>query len=889
MIGVAAVKQRFLSSLRGRLLALIILALLPAFVLLVYKDIEDNRRSTAEVKKVASQVLHLSSQAQQELINDAHDLLTLVSQLPRVLLEPSSCRELLTKLSAKHENFGSFLVVNASADVICSSLPGFAGGNYADRRWFREAIKSRRFAAGEYMIGRVTRRPIIVFAAPVSEGDTVKGVVSVAVFLDWLNRLSKLAQLPAGSNFTILDRNGTVLAHQPDSEKWIGERYPDPQVLRVVQTTQGEGSVERTGPDGVERLFAFRPLAAPDHGLYGYLVVGIPRETAYQTARAAFFVNLICFISAAILVLAIAWWGSKTLVLNPIRSLADASARLGKGDLSARTGIARREDEIGRLASAFDGMAEALQAREADRRRAEEMRARLAAIVESSSDAIIGRSLDGKVTSWNKGAERLFGYSAEEMIGKEARLLVPPDQVERSKANYVRINRGERIDSFETVRLKKDGAPVDVSVTVSPVIDDAGRVIGASSIVRDITQARRAQSELRALHEINRAITSSLDLRVILNLLLEKIEVLLPYGASHIRLFDKATGRLEPVASRNLDEEQWKAGSEPFQRSVHATILQTRRPLIIRDLRRDERVRRRDFYRRQGLVSFLGAPLLVQGKVIGVLSLLTRDEHEFSADEIQFAETVAEQASIAIHNAQLYQESQKLAEQLAAREKRISALASGLIRARDEEARRIASVLHDESRQFLAMVYISLDEISVDLSENGKRRVAAAKALLDEVENRLRDLSHELHPATLDHLGLIPSIEHLASQTAKRAAIEITVEGQLDQRLSPHLELTIYRVVQEALNNVVRHAGAKAVQIRLQQDENWIQCAVQDDGVGFDPGAEAARKGLGLSRMRERVHAAGGTFEVISAPGHGSKIFLSLRRERADVSANSSS
>lgn len=865
---------------------LVVLSLLPAFVLIIYKDVEDSRQAAADARRAAAQVLRFSSQAHQQMLDEAHNLLSFLSAMPGVLLNPPLCRKLMAGLSGEYAKFGSFLVLDSRGDVVCSKLPGFARVNYADRPWFREAVQSRRFVAGEYLVGRVTGKPMIAFSAPLLDGETVKGVIGAAVFLEWLNRVSDLARLPAGSTFTILDRDGVVLARQPGSEKWVGKPYPAGDVLRMVMASSGEDTVESARPDGIPRLFAFKPLVPPNKIVYGYLLVGIPKEMAYRSARAKVLLNMIFVSLAALLVVAIGWWGSKTLVLKPILALADASAKLAHGDLNARSGITARRDEIGQLARAFDHMAASLQAREAERKTAEDVRARLAAIVESSSDAIISRDLEGRITSWNKGAERLFGYRAEEMIGKETRLLVPPDQLERAKAHYARINRGERIESFETTRVTKGGARIHVSVTVSPIIDDAGKVIGASSIVRDIGDRIRSENELKALHEINLALTSSLELRWILDLLLERIEILLPYGAAHIRLLDRATGRLEPVTCRNLDEEQWKAGRVALQQSVHARILQTQRPVIIRNLDRDENVRRRDFYRREGLVSFLGLPLTVQKEAIGVLSLFTREEHEFSPEEIRFAETLAKQASVAIHNAQLYQESRKLSEQLAAREERIRNLVARLIHARDEEAKRIASELHDESRQFLALVYISLDELTRDLPGDDQKRVLRIKGLLDQVEERLRDLSHELYPHMLDQLGLMPSLEFLAHQTAKRLGIEIVVKGDLDRRLAPRLELTIYRVLQEALNNVARHAGAKSVVIRVQQDERWIQCAIQDDGVGFDPAAADERHGLGLARMRERVHAAGGSLELISAPGQGTKLFFSFRGHSND-SANS--
>ena len=131
-----------------------------------------------------------------------------------------------------------------------------------------------------------------------------------------------------------------------------------------------------------------------------------------------------------------------------------------------------------------------------DRRRAEEARALLAAIVEASDDAIVSKTLDGVITSWNAGAERIFGYSAAEAVGRPIELIIPPDRLEEEREHPARVcARGERIEHFETVRRAKDGRLLDISLTISPMRDASGRIIGASKIARDITDRKRAELE----------------------------------------------------------------------------------------------------------------------------------------------------------------------------------------------------------------------------------------------------------------------------------------------------------------------------------------------------------------------------------------------------------
>jgi len=133
------------------------------------------------------------------------------------------------------------------------------------------------------------------------------------------------------------------------------------------------------------------------------------------------------------------------------------------------------------------------------RKQAEENAQRLASIVESSDDAIISKDLNGIINSWNRGAEWLFGYTSEEVIGRPVTILIPPERVDEEPSILARLRRGERIDHYETVRRRKDGSSVDISLTVSPILSADGRIIGASKIARDITDRKRAQEQQKVL------------------------------------------------------------------------------------------------------------------------------------------------------------------------------------------------------------------------------------------------------------------------------------------------------------------------------------------------------------------------------------------------------
>src|SRR5438105_389107 len=199
------------------------------------------------------------------------------------------------------------------------------------------------------------------------------------------------------------------------------------------------------------------------------------------------------------------------------------------------------------LRDARDQLELRVRQRTAELEKAGETKARLASIIESSDDAIASKSLEGIITSWNLGAERLFGYSAQEAVGQPMAMLVPPERASEEPTILARIARGETTDHFETVRVGKDGQKIDVSVTISPLRDGQGRIIGASKIARDITDRRLGEAKVQAqlarlnlLQQITRAIGERQDIQSIFQVVIRTLEEHLPVDFCCICLYDPA-------------------------------------------------------------------------------------------------------------------------------------------------------------------------------------------------------------------------------------------------------------------------------------------------------------------------------------------------------------
>jgi PAS domain S-box-containing protein len=300
-----------------------------------------------------------------------------------------------------------------------------------------------------------------------------------------------------------------------------------------------------------------------------------------------------------------------------------------------------------------------------ERKRSEDVRTRLAAIVESSEDAIFSKTLEGVITSWNPGAERVFGYSAEEAIGKPMRTFIPPGLMGQESEILARIARGESVHHFETERLKRDGTKAEVSLTVSPIRDGNGRIDGASGIARDITQSKEAGRKIRAqlsrldlLSRTTRAIGERQDLASILQVVLRSLEDNLPIDFGCVCLYEPNGQRLS-VANVGIKSQ---ALAQELAMEEHAQIAIDQNGLsrcVHGELVYEPDITQINFpfpgrLARAGLASLVIAPLLVESQVFGVLVAARRKTSSFSSSDCEFLRQLSEHVALAAHQAQLY-------------------------------------------------------------------------------------------------------------------------------------------------------------------------------------------------------------------------------------------
>ena len=331
---------------------------------------------------------------------------------------------------------------------------------------------------------------------------------------------------------------------------------------------------------------------------------------------------------------------------------------------------------------------------------AEEARFRHAAIVESSEDAIASATLDGVIVSWNSGAHRMYGYTEAEVVGKSVTVLLPPELGNEEKQLIATVTAGGRIEHYETIRVTKTGKKINISLTISPIKDSSGTIVGLSGIARDITDRKKAEE---ALAEMTRK----------------------------------------------------------------------------------------------------------------------------------------------------------------------------LIESQERERSRIARELHDDINQRLALLANELRLLGNDPSEiqQGVQKLVQRTV---EISNDVQALSHELHSAKLEYLGVVTGIRGWCREFGERQGMEINFKTDVTSRVPPEIGLSLFRILQEALHNAAKHSGVKCIEVKLTEHRNEVALTVSDAGKGFE--VEEARQGtgLGLASMEERVRLVNGTIAIESKPMGGTIIRVKL-------------
>ena len=502
---------------------------------------------------------------------------------------------------------------------------------------------------------------------------------------------------------------------------------------------------------------------------------------------------------------------------------------------------------------------------------AEEREARYRSIFEAASDGIsIHDMLTGLVVEANPAACKMYGYARDEFIGLDPATFVHPDSSQQF-AQYIQAVQSKGGCVTRQVHVRRDGSQFSVEMNGTKFSDRGGPVL--LTIVRDISQRVQAEHLLQqrveartreqsTLLEISHTLSSALELQP--GLILDQLRLVINYA--HAGLFELEDSNLIALAVRG---PQALEEAMPFQIRLESmdalTMLFTeRRSTRIADVQSAEPPARflRALLAEQAALllkdaqSWMWVPLATKGRIIGAVGVAHAERNFFTAHHAVLALTVANQAAITMVNAELYEDAQTLA-----------AL---------EERQRLAQNLHDAVNQSLfsaGLIAEVLPRLWERDPEEGRQSLEDLRRLTRGAQADMRLLLAELRPTTLTDAELADLLRLMGNALSGRTnlPVDVTVMGQ--GKLPADVQVTLFRLCQEGLNNITKHAEANQVDIRLQYEAGTVELRIHDDGRGFDP-EQISPGHYGLSMMRERATAVGATLSINSKPGHGTEIVI---------------
>ena len=483
-----------------------------------------------------------------------------------------------------------------------------------------------------------------------------------------------------------------------------------------------------------------------------------------------------------------------------------------------------------------------------ERKRTETAAMRLAAVVRSSHDGIVAKDLNGIITDWNQSAERIFGYTAKEIIGKSILTVIPPNRHSEETEILSRIRRGELIDHYQTVRRRKDGRLIDVSLTISPVKDGAGRIVGVSKIAREITDQKQAERRLaeqaRLLNLSNEAI------------LVRDSEDRITYW------------------NRGAEELYGYSPEEALGKVVHR-LLQTEYPKpreqIFNELKRNDRWSGELVHKRK------------DGSKIIVMShwSLDRDKRGRRANTLETNNDITQRKRSEV----ALQRSRDMLEKLVQQRTRALRMANTeleneisrrkgmegqILEISDREQERLGQELHDGLCQQLTAIGFMTRAVALRLREHrvaDPEELEKIAQLINSSVTDARNIAHDLHKEEIDAAGFENALQNLTERKIWKTRCRFRCAEKLDIE-DDRVASEIFRIMREGVINANKHARATEIVLEARRRKRELIFSVTDNGVGLNRTARNGHGGLGFHIMQYRAQSIGARLEVES-PRHG--------------------
>lgn len=522
-------------------------------------------------------------------------------------------------------------------------------------------------------------------------------------------------------------------------------------------------------------------------------------------------------------------------------------------------------------------------------------RAYLQAVIDSLDDELMVIDRDLRITQVNKAVLKRHGSTKSKVIGQHcyqvSHGVTEPCQPPSCPCPVTKVwetGKPVRVSHTHLYDTRGETQERDVDIIASPVRDSQGNITEVVELMRDVTETRRLEQQIREAHQhllalnaIASTLSTSLDLDTVLNSALDKVLELMKGDTGGILLLDEESQTLSYRVYRGLSEEFVKgiAGLR-LGEGIAGKAAQLGEPIYVDNISEDPRLTR-SVVIKEGLRAFASVPLQSKNKVLGVMNITSHSIRRFTPEDIQLLHSIGNQIAIAIENARLYNEVQR-------KEQLRGELLNLVISTQEEERKRIARGLHDETSQALTSLAVNLEAIIAILpsdADEAKAKLRGIQSLAAKTLDEIHKVIYELRPTLLDDLGLVAAVKWHAENYLEAAGIKVHLEtAGPERRLPAQIETALFRIIQEATTNIARHADAESTSISLEFNETCIAVHIEDDGKGFDLNevmrSSDGERGLGLLSMEERAELLGGHLSIKSRPGLGTQITVKIPIEQ---------
>ena len=895
--------RRARQSLALRLLALYLLFVVPVLGVALLFDSQASRRLQADVSAADLSLAEAIALETDALLLKAQQAVEAFAQMPAVTeMDLAGMQDAFGTGAAARQDINLFYRLDADGTMIFHypTGPGSTiGVDFSFRDYFQAALTSDGPVFSKGRISPTTERPVATVVMPIHDVDGLfDGVVATNLELQRLTQtLVVIGQDPErGVQVAMLDAAGQIIAHSEPEDKLLLSAFDTLPGARQVLTGERGSLIARDG-DGREWLYSYAPIPTAGWGV----IVQRATEIAFATSR-AFHRGLLLAIALIALGAALFWWGLTRQVIQPLEQLTRYSRVGGQHSRDAE----RAREALDRLAIRQDQVGEL--ARTLLRRLSE-----LETLLETSTAVVSSLDTERVIDSILEQVQRLLGVDTcavlvqgestgqlavrasrglSEAYAQELRL----DASTRQMPAWRAIDSGQPVqvsdvetdptmaDLLPLVRTEGYRALLDVPL-VTPHGPPAVLVIyradahhfsteevnlamafanQAAMALENATLFSQTDEELQkqvrslsALNQILRTASQSLVLDDVLNNALDGVVEVMEADAAWIYLLREGETTLRLRAQRGLSEGFCQVVNRvELGAGLTGSVAQSGQTLLVEDMGQDERLMSQAAAE-EGLRSLAAVPLGAKEAVVGVLGAATRSDRCFSASELELLSAIGSQVGIAVENARLYQRSRQVAVL--------------------EERNRLAREIHDALAQGLTGIIVQLEAMERLTERRPEQALTSLQRAKDLARRSLQEARRSvwgLRPRSLEDMTLTEAlqarVEALRNDGLLRTSFGVSGRRRI---LSPDLELNLFRIAQEALINVQRHAQANTVHVQLDYGRVHIRLVVEDDGVGLPSRPDdQGEGGFGLTGMRERTALLGGQMAVTSEPGQGTRI-----------------